>query len=134
MREGLVLDNLNKFVYSTTRTRNIWYIKPGPAQLLFVYFVMYTLGWFPSETTVVYKRMYKCARATWGALCIQIYSMSRILCSVNSTGCQISILSILSKTVKSIPSLFALIAQIFLQIKTSLAALKCPDWYRSAKI
>ena len=31
--KGSVRDNLNKFVYSTTRTRNIWYIKPGPVQV-----------------------------------------------------------------------------------------------------
>ena len=28
-----VCDNLDKFVYSTTRTRHIWYKKHGPAQL-----------------------------------------------------------------------------------------------------
>ena len=31
--KGLVRDDLNKFVYRTTRTRNIWYLKPGPVQV-----------------------------------------------------------------------------------------------------
>ena len=31
--KGPVRDNLNKFVYSTTRTRSIWYMKPGPVQV-----------------------------------------------------------------------------------------------------
>ena len=40
-----VSDNLNTFLYSTTRTRSIWYIKPGPVQVKIVYSsVLYTLG------------------------------------------------------------------------------------------
>ena len=50
--KGPVRDKLNTFVYSTTRTRNIWYIKPGPVQVKIVYSVLYTLGQFPSEITV----------------------------------------------------------------------------------
>ena len=33
LSKGPVRDNLNKFVYSTIRTWNIWYIKPGPVQV-----------------------------------------------------------------------------------------------------
>ena len=31
--KGPVRDNLNKFMYSTIRTRNTWYIKAGPVQI-----------------------------------------------------------------------------------------------------
>ena len=47
-----VRDNLNKYVYSTTRIGNIWYKEPEPAQAEFVYAVLYRLALFPSEITV----------------------------------------------------------------------------------
>ena len=48
-----VRDNLIKYVYSTTRIGNIWYMEPGPAQAEIVYAVLYTLALFPSEITVM---------------------------------------------------------------------------------
>ena len=47
-----VRDNLNKYVYSTTRIGNIWYMEPEPAQAEFVYAVLYRLALLPSEITV----------------------------------------------------------------------------------
>ena len=48
-----VRDNLNKYVYSTTRIGNIWYMNPKPAHAEFVYAVLYRLTLFLSEITVV---------------------------------------------------------------------------------
>ena len=42
-----VRDNLNKYVYSTSKIRNISYMEPEPAQAEIVYAVL-----FPSEITV----------------------------------------------------------------------------------
>ena len=50
-----VRDNLNKYVYSTTRIGNIWYMEPEPAQAEFVYAVLYRLALFLSEITVVLR-------------------------------------------------------------------------------
>ena len=36
--------NFNKFVYSTTRIRNIWYIEPKPVQAKIVHFVLCKLS------------------------------------------------------------------------------------------
>ena len=36
-----VRDNLNKYVYSTTRIGNIWYMEPGLARAEIVYFLPY---------------------------------------------------------------------------------------------
>ena len=47
-----VRDNLNKYVYSTTRIGNIWYMEPEPAQAEFVYAILYRLALFLSEITV----------------------------------------------------------------------------------
>ena len=51
-----VRDNLNKYVYSTTRIRNIWYMEPRPAQaeLVFLYCI-HRLAPFPSEITMQNK-------------------------------------------------------------------------------
>ena len=47
-----VRDNLIKYVYSTTRIGNIWYMDSGPVQAETVYVVLYRLALFPSENTV----------------------------------------------------------------------------------
>ena len=47
-----VRDNLIKYVYSTTRIGNNWYMDSGPAQAEIVYAVLYRLALFPSEITV----------------------------------------------------------------------------------
>ena len=47
-----VRDNLNKYVYSTTRIGNIWYMEPEPTQAEFVYAVLYRHALFLSEITV----------------------------------------------------------------------------------
>ena len=48
-----VRDNLNKYVYSTTRIGNIWYMEPGPTQAEIVYVVLYRLALFSSEITML---------------------------------------------------------------------------------
>ena len=50
-----VRDNLNKYVYSTTRIGNFWYIEPEPTQAEFVYAVLYRLALLLSEITVYYS-------------------------------------------------------------------------------
>ena len=50
-----VRDNLNKYVYSTTRIGDISYMEPGPAQAEIVYVVLYRLALFPREITVNYS-------------------------------------------------------------------------------
>ena len=49
-----VRDNLIKYVYSTTRIGNIWYMDSGPAQAKIVYAELYRLALFPSEITMQY--------------------------------------------------------------------------------